>query len=102
MQCINQVSEKTKCVLVNSLSIGLNTKQDCLKNFQKIHSYRVNIRVQKQDAKYIRTTTLKHLQEYNKEKFSELCCLLLNINCGNYPKYEKHIISHLTKQIRNI
>jgi len=56
---------------------------------------------EKEDAKYIKTSTLKHLHENDKNKFIEVCSLLLNQTQGNRPKYEKDIISHLAKQVRN-
>jgi hypothetical protein len=56
---------------------------------------------EKEGAKYIRTSTLKHLHKTDKNKFIELCSLLLNHTQGNHPKYESDIISHLAKQVRN-
>ena len=52
------------------------------------------------NAKYIRTATLIHLHKNDKKEFIALCSLLLN-NSIKRPKYERSIITHLAKQIRN-
>ncbi|NOZ47208.1 MAG: hypothetical protein GXO79_10575 [Chlorobi bacterium] len=99
---INQLSEKTKCVIINSSSIGLNiTQNHTRKTLQKCIITGIPLTYEKEGAKYIRTSTFKYLQEHNKDKFEEVCSFLLNSTSGGRPKYERSIISHLYKQVRN-
>jgi len=99
---INRLSESTKCVTINSSSIGLNiTQSTSTKTVKKCIVTGVELTQEKEGAKYIRTSTLNYLHRYNKVKFLEVCSLLLNNTTGNRPKFEKDIISHLAKQVRN-
>jgi len=52
-------------------------------------------------AIYIRTTTLRFLQKKHPEKFKQLRLDLLPANKNKHPKYEKDLISHMAKQVRN-
>ena len=61
----------------------------------------VDLNREKADAKYIRTTTLRYLKKYDVNKFFEVCALLLKNSNPYHAKYEKNIITHLAKQIRN-
>lgn len=61
----------------------------------------LDISMQKPYSKYTLTATLKNLKKSDSKKFSEVCALLLSSTSGNTPKYEKDLISHLAKQIRN-
>jgi hypothetical protein len=56
---------------------------------------------EKVGAKYIKTSTLNYLHKNDKNKFVEVCSLLLNNSKGNRPRFENDIISHLYKQVRN-
>src|SRR5690606_27823422 len=60
----------------------------------------ISLEQEKEGAKYIRTTTLKHLKEFNPETFDLLRLDLLK-NSLDRPKFEKYEIKHLAKQIRN-
>lgn len=53
------------------------------------------------DAKYIRTSTLRYLKENDENTFAEVCNLLLNKSNPYHTKYERGIIKHLAKQVRN-
>lgn len=50
---------------------------------------------------YIKTTTLRYLRKYDKNKFVEVCSLLLKNSNPYHTKFEKDIIQHLAKQVRN-
>lgn len=53
------------------------------------------------DAKYIRTSTLRHLQQNDKAKFEQLRReLFANIKIKR-PRHEGTLIAHMAKQIRN-
>lgn len=95
---LNRLSKTKKCSIINHSNIELNL----------LHSYSkkcivtgVNLGLEKRDAKYIRTKTLKHLKENNPIQFTQLCSLLLSKAKGNKPSYEISLIMHLAKQIRN-
>lgn len=61
----------------------------------------VDLSKEKAGSIYIKTTTLKFLRKNDKKKFSEICSLLLGKANPYHTKYEKDIITHLAKQIRN-
>jgi hypothetical protein len=52
-------------------------------------------------SKYIRTSTLRYLKENDENTFAEVCNLLLNKSNPYHTKYERGIIKHLAKQVRN-
>jgi len=54
-----------------------------------------------EDAKYIRTSTLNYIHNYDVKAFEEVCSFLLSHTQGNRPKFESGIIKHLAKQVRN-
>lgn len=56
---------------------------------------------EKKDAIYIRTKTLRYLRQNEKKVYYELCSFLLSGTRGNRPKFERSIISHLAKQVRD-
>ncbi len=56
---------------------------------------------EKNDPKFIRTSTFKYLKKNDQNKFIELCSILLSNTKGKQPKYEKDIFSYLAKQVRN-
>ncbi len=90
---INRLSEKAKCVIINSSSISVNITQKHLqKPVNKCPITGLPLTHEKEDAKYIRTATLNYLHENDKKKFAEVCSLLLNNSKGGRPKYEKGII----------
>lgn len=85
------------CAILNSYIMEngtINTNRKCIVTG-------IELTQEKEDAKYIRTSTLKYLHENDKNKFIEVCSLLLNHTQGNRPKYENNIVSHLAKQVRN-
>lgn len=61
----------------------------------------VDLRLENEDAIYIRTTTLRYLKSHDLNKFFEVCSLLLKNTNPYHAKYETDIILHLSKQIRN-
>ena len=61
----------------------------------------IDLQREKKGSKYIKTTTLKYLRKYDKDKFAEVCSLLLSNSRPNHTKFENNIISHLVKQVRN-
>jgi hypothetical protein len=99
---INRLSESAKCSIINSSSIGLNMLQTTSeKTHKKCPITGIDLKHEKEGAKYIRTTTLNHLFQNDKNTFEDIVYLLLNNTKGNHPKYEKDIVSHLAKQVRN-
>jgi hypothetical protein len=95
---LNRVSKTKECRIINHSNIELNT----------LHSYSkkcsvtgIDLSLEKGNAKYIRTTTLRYLKKYKKDNYLMLCSTLLNNTKGKLPTYEKDIIQHLAKQIRN-
>jgi len=56
---------------------------------------------EKEGSKYIKTSSLNYLHNQDQKKFVEVCSLLLSKTNCNQPKFEKEIISHLAKQVRN-
>ena len=103
---INRLSENTNTLPINHSSIGLisniNThKKPPIKSVKKCLITGVDLNHEKEGSKYIKTTTLKHLRKCDKNKFVEVCNLLLKNTNPNHTKYESDIISHLYKQIRN-
>jgi len=99
---INQLSEKAKCVIINSSSIGLNMLQSqYIKTNKKCVVTGIPLTHEKEGSNYIKTSTINYLHENEKNTFIEVCSLLLNNTKGNRPKFESEIISHLAKQVRN-
>lgn len=95
---INRKSEKAKCVIINSSSIGLNITQLPPK---KCPITGIDLNHEKEGSIYIKTKTLNYLFKNDILKFQELCSLLLNKSKGSKPKFEQDLIKHLAKQIRN-
>ena len=99
---INRLSESSKCVIINSSSIGLNITQTPIKiKTKKCSVTGIELTHENEDAKYIRTSTLNYLHNYDKNTFEEVCSYLLSKTNGNRPKFEGGIIKHLAKQVRN-
>lgn len=99
---INRLSESSKCVINNSSSIGLNITQIPIKiSTKKCSVTGIQLTYENEDAKYIRTSTLNYLHKNDLRAFIEVCSFLLSNTKGNRPKFEKSIIPHLAKQIRN-
>ncbi|PQJ76970.1 type 2 periplasmic-binding domain-containing protein [Polaribacter glomeratus] len=72
-----------------------------LNNIKKCSVTGLDLSKEKEGSKYIKTTTLKYLREFDKKRFAEVCSLLLNNSKPYHTKYESDIISHLYKQVRN-
>lgn len=99
---INRLSESSKCVIINRSSIGLNiTQSTSAKTYKKCSITGIELTHENEGAKYIRTSTLNYLHNYDKNTFVEVCSYLLSNTNGNRPKFESDIISHLAKQVRN-
>jgi len=99
---INQLSESSKCVIINSSSIGLNITQIPIKiKTKKCSVTGIELTHENEDAKYIRTSTLNYIHNYDVKAFEEVCSFLLSHTQGNRPKFESGIIKHLAKQVRN-
>ena len=99
---INRLSKYSKCSIINHSSIGLNMLQNSNeKTPKKCAITGLDLNLEKEGSKYIKTTTLKNLHTYNANEFQKLCSLLLSRTKGNKPKFEQNLIKHLAKQIRN-
>jgi hypothetical protein len=61
----------------------------------------IDLKLEKGNAKYIRTATLNYLKECEKEMYLMLCSILLNNTKDQLPIFESNIINHLAKQVRN-
>jgi hypothetical protein len=61
----------------------------------------IDLKLEKGSAEYIRTATLKHLKEFEKETYLMLCSTLLNNTKDKLPTFEDSTLKHLAKQIRN-
>jgi hypothetical protein len=94
---INRVSDNYGFGIINHSSIGLNIPNN---EHRKCPVTGYHLSHEKSDAKYICTTTLKHLRKHEKNIFIDLCSQLLK-RSKKRPKYEREIIEHLAKQIRN-
>lgn len=95
---INRLSERCKFGIINRSSMGLkSTKKPHLKTCSITG---VNLELEKDGSRYIKTTTLRHLKNNNEVQFESIVNDLLN-NSTNKPKYERNIITHLAKQVRN-
>lgn len=104
------IQEKTELLVIkipqiNTLPIGLikeiNHDKKPVIIERKCCITGISLTHENESAKYIKTTTLKYLHDYDQDKFIELCSLLLNNYDGNRPKFENNLITHLAKQIRN-
>ena len=99
---INRNYKKPKCVIINSSYIGLNITQNTLtKPCKKCPITGIDLSKEKEGAKYIRNTTIKHLKKNDVSMYYKLCSLLLRNSNPKHTKFEKNIISHLAKQVRN-
>ncbi len=99
---INRLSESSKCVIINRSSIGVNITHNTAQNITKKCSVTgIELTHENEGAKYIRTSTLNYLHNYDKNTFEEVCSYLLSKTNGNRPKFESDIIKHLAKQVRN-
>ncbi|MBK5209397.1 MAG: hypothetical protein JJE44_07825 [Flavobacteriaceae bacterium] len=101
--------------LVNDCAILTPSKQikDCaifntyimengtINNKRKCSVTGIELTHENEGAKYIRTSTLNYLHNYDKNRFEEVCSYLLSKTNGNRPKFESDIIKHLAKQVRN-
>ena len=56
--------------------------------------------LEKSDARYIQTKTIKRVKDTDGHLYSLLCSLLLP-HTGVKPVFEKNIINQLAKQVRN-
>ncbi len=95
---LNRLSKTKKCSIINHSNIELKI----------LHSYNkkcivtgIDLSLEKGGAKYIRTTTIRYLKKHKKDIYLMLCSTLLNKTKGKLPTYEKDIIQHLAKQVRN-
>jgi hypothetical protein len=61
----------------------------------------IDLKLEKGNAKYIRTATLKYLKEFEKGTYLMLCSTLLNNTKDKLPTFEDSTLKHLAKQIRN-
>jgi len=95
---ISTTLKKEKSCAVSDVYIIGNSTQN---KIRKCIITGVDLRLENADAKYIKTTTLRHLKKYDVNKFIEVCGLLLKKSSPYHTKYETDIISHLYKQIRN-
>ena len=89
---------------INTLNIGLikeiNRNKKLIPKERKCSVTGISLTHENEGTKYIKTTTLKYLHDYDQSKFIELCSILLS-NTGRQPKYEKNIFTRLAKQVRN-
>lgn len=95
---INSLSKQPKCVVINSSYIELNTTQN---QVRKCPVTGIDLSREKECANYILTSTLRYLKRHDKNKYFEVCGLLLKKSNPYHTKYEEDIINHLAKQIRN-
>jgi hypothetical protein len=95
---INQPYQKPNRVMINTSSIELPITHSQSK---KCPITGLSLEHEKQGSNYIKTTTLNYIRDNDEKTYSELCSLLLNDFKGNRPKFEKNIITHLAKQVRN-
>ncbi|WNW01546.1 hypothetical protein RRF68_11185 [Tenacibaculum sp. HL-MS23] len=99
---INRLFKEPNCVIINTSYIRLNTTQkDSIKSVNKCIVTGIDLSKEKDDAKYIRVTTLKYLMQYEIKTFYKLCSLFLKNTKPNHTRYENNLITHLAKQIRN-
>jgi hypothetical protein len=61
----------------------------------------IDLKLEKGNAKYIRSSTLKHLKQHEKETYLMLFSTLLNNTKDKLPTFEDSALKHLAKQIRN-
>jgi len=70
---INRLSESIKCVINNSSSIGLNITQTPTKiSTKKCSITGLQLTHENEDAKYIRTSTLNYIHNYDVKAFEEV------------------------------
>ncbi|UMB60260.1 hypothetical protein MHL31_14390 [Lutibacter sp. A80] len=99
---INRHFENPNCSIINHSSIELNMLQNHpTKTVKKCPITGIELTREKESAKYIRTSTLKHLYQNDKTEFKRVCNLLLNHTINRQTKFENNIIQHLAKQVRN-
>ena len=60
----------------------------------------ISLELEKSDARYIQTKTIKRVKDTDGHLYSLLCSLLLP-HTGVKPVFEKNIINQLAKQVRN-
>ena len=60
----------------------------------------ISLELECEGARYIQTKTIRRVKETNGHLYSLLCSLLLP-HTGVKPVFEKTIINHLAKQVRN-
>ena len=94
---INRAFKKSKEVIIDTSNIGLNLTHN---QHRKCPITGIDLKHEKSDAKYIRTSTINYLKKYNSEIFIILCSRFIPNN-GKTPKYETDIVSRLCKNIRN-
>ncbi|MBS9767067.1 MAG: hypothetical protein KGV44_05960 [Flavobacteriaceae bacterium] len=109
-----KTKKNRKCVMFNTLNIGLGITQKQLdKNDKKYINFYDNSNAKKlcavtglkldlenANAEYVRTSTLRYLQKHEKEMFKKLVDFLLHKSYKR-PKWENTLITHLAKQIKN-
>lgn len=95
---LNRVTESKKCSIINYSNIELNTLRS---NSKKCMVTGIDLSLEKGNAKYIRTRTIKYLKQYDIKKYLMLCSTLLNNSKDQLPIFESSVISHLAKQVRN-
>ena len=96
------ISTPNKVLKKGAISdIYINGNRTLLNQNRKCIITGIDLDKEKVGSIYIKTTTLKFLRKYDKKKYSVICSLLLKNSNPYHTKYERDIISHLAKQIRN-
>lgn len=84
---------------------GISTYEDLLKYRCKVTGLTLEnegpIKEGERVPNYIRTKTLRYLQENDSQTFERLRMDLIPNNKHSRPKFERSLISHMCKQIRN-
>lgn len=81
--------------------LPINIMQNCTHSGNRICPVTgISLEHEPKEAKYIRTSTLKHLKRYQPEQYRDIKYILL-IHYKKKPKFETDEISHLAKQVRN-
>lgn len=95
---LNQLQETKECSKINNSNIELKALQNSNK---KCIITGIDLNLEKEGAKYIRTRTIRYLKLYDKQMYFMLCSILLNNTKDKLPTFESNIITHLAKQVRN-
>ncbi|WP_411895727.1 hypothetical protein [Winogradskyella sp. A2] len=94
---INQESKKGTEVIINTSNIELNLTH---KLKRKCSITGIDLSLEDNSAKYVRTSTIKYLRLNDNETFQMLCSLYIPHN-GKRPRFEHSLVAHLCKNIRN-